>query len=127
MTVAAIEATVLRECLRRGERGLPRRFFRATARKVRVAWQTAVGSDLSLPEGVGPPLSMRITNAYLQRVMTAAETDPVVTSRFMRVIGTIDARSAVGSVNSAPRRADESPPADRYAASRCIGHSVRVG
>ncbi len=91
MTLAAIEATVLRDCLRRGERGLPRRFFRASAKKVRVAWQTAVGSDLTLPEVVGPrSRSMRITNAYLERVMTAAETDPIVAGQFMRVIGMID-------------------------------------
>ncbi|MFZ0907718.1 MAG: FAD-dependent monooxygenase [Mycobacterium sp.] len=91
MTVAAIEATVLRDCLRRGERDLPRRFFRASAKKVRIAWQTAVGSDLALPEVAGPrPLSMRITNAYLDRVMTAAETDATVAGHFMRVIGMID-------------------------------------
>ena len=91
MTVAAIEATVLRDCLGRGKKDLPRRFFRATARHVRVAWQTAVGSDLALPEVVGPrPLTMRITNAYLERVMTAAETDPVVAGQFTRVIGMID-------------------------------------
>jgi 2-polyprenyl-6-methoxyphenol hydroxylase-like FAD-dependent oxidoreductase len=91
MTVAAIEATVLRDCLRRGRKDLPRRFFRATARYVRVAWQTAVGSDLALPEVVGPrPWTMRITNAYLERVMTAAETDPVVAGQFSRVIGMID-------------------------------------
>jgi len=94
MTVAAIEATVLRDCLRRGRKDLPRRFFRATARHVRVAWQTAVGSDLALPEVVGPrPLTMRITNAHLGRVMTAAETDPVVAGQFMRVIGMIDPAS----------------------------------
>jgi hypothetical protein len=91
MTVAAVEAMVLRDCLRRGERNLPRRFFRASAKKVRVAWQTAVGSDLALPEVVGPrPLSMRISNAYLDRVMTAAESDPVVMQQFLQVIGMID-------------------------------------
>lgn len=91
MTVAAIEATVLRNCLRLGTRDLPHRFFRATAKHVRVAWQTAVGSDLALPEVAGPrPLTMRITNAYLERVMTAAETDPVVTGQFMRVVGMMD-------------------------------------
>src|SRR5580693_3128331 len=91
MTVAAIEATVLRDCLRRGDRGLTRRFFRLSARKVRVAWQTAVGPDLTLPELVGPrPISMRITNAYLGRVMTAAETDPVVAGQFMRVTSMVD-------------------------------------
>ncbi|MCW2660189.1 MAG: 2-polyprenyl-6-methoxyphenol hydroxylase-like oxidoreductase [Mycobacterium sp.] len=91
MTVAAIGATVLRDCLRRGERDLPRRFFRASAKKIRVAWQTAVGSDLALPEVAGPrPPSMRITNAYLEWVMTAAETDPTVAAQFLRVIGMID-------------------------------------
>jgi len=91
MTVAAIEAMLLRDCLRRGDHGLPRRFFRASAKKVRVAWQTAVGSDLALPEVVGrTPPSTRITNRYLDRVMIAAETDPLVAAQFMRVIGMLD-------------------------------------
>jgi len=91
MTVASIEAIVLRDCLRRGDRDLPRRFFRATAKKIRVAWQIAVGSDLTLPEVAGPrPLSMRITNAYTDRVLTAAETDPIVAEQFFRVSGMID-------------------------------------
>jgi 2-polyprenyl-6-methoxyphenol hydroxylase-like FAD-dependent oxidoreductase len=91
MTVAAVEAVVLRDCLRRGERDLPRRFFRTTAKKIRVAWQTAVGSDLALPEVVGPrPLSMRINNAYLDRVMTAAETDPLVTEQLLKVLEMVD-------------------------------------
>ncbi len=91
MTVAALDAVVLRECLARGERDLPRRFFRATAKKIRVAWQTAVGSDLALPEVVGRrPLSMRITNAYLDWALRAAETDPIVTLQFTRVTGMVD-------------------------------------
>ncbi|HSS24687.1 MAG TPA: hypothetical protein VLL82_09870 [Mycobacterium sp.] len=91
MTLAAIEATVLRDCLRRGDGGLPRRFFRASAREVRVAWQTAVGSDLNLPEVVGPrPISMRITNAFLEQVLTAVEVDPVVAGQFMRITGMLD-------------------------------------
>jgi 2-polyprenyl-6-methoxyphenol hydroxylase-like FAD-dependent oxidoreductase len=91
MTVAAIEALVLRECLRRGDRDLPRRFFRSSAKKIRIAWQSAAGSDLALPEIEGSvPLSMRLSNAYLDRVMTAAESDPAVTLQFIRVIGMID-------------------------------------
>jgi 2-polyprenyl-6-methoxyphenol hydroxylase-like FAD-dependent oxidoreductase len=91
MTVAAIEALVLRDCLRRGDKDLPRRFFRASAKKIRIAWQTATGSDLALPEVKGqPPLSMRLSNAYLDRVMTAAESDPVVMLSFLRVMGMMD-------------------------------------
>lgn len=94
MTVAAIEATILRDCLRRGERDLPKRFFRASAKKLRLAWQTAVGSDLALPHVVGPrPLSTRITNAYTDKVLTAAETDPAVTLQFLRVVGMLDSPS----------------------------------
>jgi 2-polyprenyl-6-methoxyphenol hydroxylase-like FAD-dependent oxidoreductase len=91
MTVAALEAIVLRDCLRHGRRDLPRRFFRASAKKIGVAWQTAVGSDLAMPEIVGPrSVSTRIANAFLNRVLTAAETDPVVAERFLRVTGMID-------------------------------------
>jgi 2-polyprenyl-6-methoxyphenol hydroxylase-like FAD-dependent oxidoreductase len=91
MTVAAVEALVLRDCLRRGDRGLERRFFRASAKKVRIAWQSAVGSDLALPEVEGRlPLTMRLSNAYLDRVMLAGETDATVTLQFLRVIGMID-------------------------------------
>lgn len=91
MTVASIEAMVLRDCLRRGDRDLPRRFFRASGKKIRVAWQMAVGSDLTMPEVEGPrPLSMRITNAYIDRVLTAAETDLLVAEQFFRVSGMLD-------------------------------------
>jgi 2-polyprenyl-6-methoxyphenol hydroxylase-like FAD-dependent oxidoreductase len=111
MTVAAIEAIILRECLRGGDRELSRRFYRAAARKVRVAWQTAVGSDLALPEMVGPrPPSMRITNAYIERVLTAAESDVIVADQFLKVIGMVDSPfrllrpSVVFRIATAPRR-----------------------
>jgi len=40
---------------------------------------------------VGPrPVSMRITNAFLEPVMTAVEVDPVVAGQFMRVTAMID-------------------------------------
>jgi 2-polyprenyl-6-methoxyphenol hydroxylase-like FAD-dependent oxidoreductase len=92
MTIAALDAVVLRDCLREGHRHLPRRFYRASAKNIAVAWRTAVGGDLALPEVPGPrPPSMRITNAALERVMIAAQTDPVVAEQFLRVVGMIDA------------------------------------
>jgi 2-polyprenyl-6-methoxyphenol hydroxylase-like FAD-dependent oxidoreductase len=90
MTVAAIEAMTLGDCLRAGDADLPRRFHRAAAKTIRVAWQTAVGSDLALPDVQGrPSLSMRLTNAYTERVLRAAEVDPVVTRDFLRVVGMV--------------------------------------
>ncbi|OBI86305.1 FAD-dependent oxidoreductase [Mycobacterium asiaticum] len=91
MTVAALEAVVLRQCLRRGKSDLSRRFARMAAKNVRVAWQTAVASDLTLPEVQGHrPTSMRISNACLEPVMTASETDPVVAGQFLRIVGMLD-------------------------------------
>jgi hypothetical protein len=88
MTIASIEAMLLRDCLRRGSEAIPRRFHRAAAKQIRVAWQTAVGSDLALPEVSGNrPFSTRVTNAYIDRVLTAAESDPVVAQEFLRVVG----------------------------------------
>ena len=91
MTIAALEALTLRDCLRQGRSDLPRRFFRGAARKIRVAWQTAVSSDLNLPGVSGAkPLSMRLMNAYLDRVLTAAESDIVVAEQFFRISGMVD-------------------------------------
>jgi 2-polyprenyl-6-methoxyphenol hydroxylase-like FAD-dependent oxidoreductase len=91
MTVAALEALALQRCLRRGEDGLARRHFRATAKAVGVAWQMATGADLSLPEVEGPrPLPVRIANNYVDRVLAAAESDIVVAEQFARVIAFLD-------------------------------------
>ena len=86
MSVAALQAAALRDSLAGGDRDLARRFFRAAARPAGTAWQLTVGADLSLPQVKGrrsPPV--RVTNAYVNRALTAAERDPVVAERFLRV------------------------------------------
>ncbi|MEU6253624.1 FAD-dependent monooxygenase [Streptomyces sp. NPDC047043] len=86
MSAAALQAEVLRECLAGGPDRLAHRFFRAAARRIEVAWQMAVGSDLSLPEVAGPrPLPVRLTNAYFGALLTAAERDPALTQEFVKV------------------------------------------
>lgn len=86
MSVAAMEALVLEKCLRRGDRDLARRFFRAAAKPIGVAWKMAVGADLALPQIEGPrPLPVRLVNAYIRRLLIAAEHDPIVAARFLRV------------------------------------------
>jgi 2-polyprenyl-6-methoxyphenol hydroxylase-like FAD-dependent oxidoreductase len=90
MTVAALEALTLQRCLRRGEDGLARRYFKAAAKTVGVAWQLAAGAELSLPEVQGHrPLSVRIINNYVDRLLTIAESDIVVAEQFAKVIGLI--------------------------------------
>lgn len=91
MTKAAVESLTLQSCLRQGDHNLPRRFFTSAAKTIKVAWQTAVGSDLALPQVPGHrSVSTRITNAYVDKVLTAAQRDPFVGQQFMRVTGMID-------------------------------------
>jgi 2-polyprenyl-6-methoxyphenol hydroxylase-like FAD-dependent oxidoreductase len=91
MTVAALQANALRECLSQGPNDLARRYFRAAAKPIGVAWQFAVGGDLSLPEVEGHrTLALQLSNKYVDRLQTAAETDSAVAAQFFRVIGLID-------------------------------------
>jgi hypothetical protein len=91
MTVAALQAQALRDCLRQGTTDLARRYFRAAAKPIGVAWQFAVGGDLSLPEVEGHrPLAVRLSNRYVDRLQTVAQTDIAVAEQFVRVIGLLD-------------------------------------
>lgn len=91
MTVAALDAAALRKCLRHGGTDLPRRYFRASAKPIGVAWQIAAGSDLTFPEAAGRrSKSMRIAARLVNWALTACESDPVVAARFFRVNGLID-------------------------------------
>ncbi|MGH8883417.1 MAG: 2-polyprenyl-6-methoxyphenol hydroxylase-like oxidoreductase, partial [Stackebrandtia sp.] len=86
MSVAALQAAALRDSLAGGDRDLARRFFRAAAKPVDMAWQLTVGADLALPQVRGPrPLPVRVINAYVNRALTAAEHDPAVAEQFFRV------------------------------------------
>jgi 2-polyprenyl-6-methoxyphenol hydroxylase-like FAD-dependent oxidoreductase len=83
MSVAALDAIQLRRCLEQGEQDLARRFFQAAGKIIDPAWDMAIGGDLSLPEIPGPrPLMLRITNAYIERLLRVAEHDPIVAQAF---------------------------------------------
>lgn len=91
MTVAALDAMALERCLRGGDQDLPRRYFQASAKTIRVAWRNAINADLALPEIDGErPIGVRLNNAFADWVLTAIETDPVVTGQFFRVLGMLD-------------------------------------
>jgi 2-polyprenyl-6-methoxyphenol hydroxylase-like FAD-dependent oxidoreductase len=91
MTVAALDAAVLRDCLRCGGTDLPRRYFRASAKPIGVAWQMVASLDLAFPGVAGRrSRSMRVTTRLVDWALTACESDPVVAARFFKVNGLID-------------------------------------
>jgi 2-polyprenyl-6-methoxyphenol hydroxylase-like FAD-dependent oxidoreductase len=91
MSLAALDAVTLRDCLRRGVTNLPRRYFRAATKAIGVAWQTGATSDLAFPEVEGRRTrSMRVTSRLADLVLTACESDAVVTTQFFRVTGLLD-------------------------------------
>jgi 2-polyprenyl-6-methoxyphenol hydroxylase-like FAD-dependent oxidoreductase len=91
MAVAALEAVALRDCLRQGVTALPRRYFRAAAKAIGVAWQTGANSDLAFPEVEGRRTpSMRVTSRLVDLVLTGCESDAVVATQFFKVAWLVD-------------------------------------
>jgi 2-polyprenyl-6-methoxyphenol hydroxylase-like FAD-dependent oxidoreductase len=90
MTVAAMEARALGECLAEGRDKLAERFFAAASGIVDIAWSTAVGNDLGYPEVEGPRNPMvRFLNWYLDKVHVAAQHDAQVSIAFLRQINMV--------------------------------------
>jgi hypothetical protein len=59
------------------------RYFKASGKIVDIAWDLAIGSDLSLPEVAGQrPILTRLSNAWAERILTAAEHDAYVAAVF---------------------------------------------
>lgn len=116
MSVAALEAIALRDCLSRGNHDITRRFFRASAKPLNAAWQMASGADLALPQVQGRrSIQTRLANRYTQRLLAAAESDVVVAEAFFRVMNLVDPPSrllrpnVLSRVSTAQRR--RKPPA----------------
>ncbi len=86
MTVAALEAAVLRRCLAEGSQRLGPRFFPAVAAVVDIPWQIAVGGDLALPATEGPrSAAQRWLGRYIRRVREVGASDTEVAIAFLRV------------------------------------------
>jgi 2-polyprenyl-6-methoxyphenol hydroxylase-like FAD-dependent oxidoreductase len=91
MSVAALEAVVLRDLLREGAENLAKRFFRAAAKPVGTAWTIATGADMRFAESeVTPPFMTRVLNRYLSRLYRVAADDAAVATAFLRVLNLMD-------------------------------------
>jgi 2-polyprenyl-6-methoxyphenol hydroxylase-like FAD-dependent oxidoreductase len=121
MTVAAVEALALRDCLSRGTEDLAWRFFHAAAAPIRQAWQLSTTPDLALPEIHGaPPLTARLFNRYVDRILAAAESDTAVADQFIRVTSLLDPATRLLS----PGMIWRATRAKRHAVTRAPADSV---
>jgi 2-polyprenyl-6-methoxyphenol hydroxylase-like FAD-dependent oxidoreductase len=104
MSVAALEALALRDCLNAqadSVLGLPARFFEQAAKVVDTPWRLAAGADLALP-GVktsdGAPkrsVAAALTERYLAGLHAAASHDEVVCRAFFEVVNLLAPPSAL--------------------------------
>lgn len=96
MTVAVLQAQLLRTHLASGRAPQPLEFFADAARVVDAPWEIAAGGDLAFPGVTGRrTVKTNIGNAYVSRVQSAATLDAEVTNAFMRVAGLIDPPQAL--------------------------------
>ena len=90
ISVAALEANLLGECVRNGGSSW-RKFFAGAARIIDMPWAIAVGNDLRFDEVEGKrSRTARLQNAYIARLLAAATVDPVVALAFIRVVHLIE-------------------------------------
>lgn len=86
MSVAALEADVLRGELLKGAENLAKRFFDQAAKAIDTPWNIAVGSDLRMPETVGPrSLGVKLINWYISKLHKWGHHDDAAAVAFMRV------------------------------------------
>jgi hypothetical protein len=96
MTVAALQATALRDELARSDPPHARRYFRRIAALIDPPWTVAAGADLAHPQVVGARgPTVRILNRYLPRLHAAAAHDPVLATAILRVTGLLDPPTAL--------------------------------
>ncbi|HLZ02511.1 MAG TPA: FAD-binding monooxygenase [Bradyrhizobium sp.] len=87
MTVAAQEASLLRECLAEaGDTDLARRFFNAVQGAIDIPWDIAVGNDLRHPQVAGPrSAKVKFINWYIGKLHRAAQYDGKLATAFLQV------------------------------------------
>ncbi|MEV4279960.1 NAD(P)/FAD-dependent oxidoreductase [Actinoplanes xinjiangensis] len=89
MTVAALEAVTLGECLDRHgstDASLARDFYRRSAGLIAVAWDMAASADFAYPDTTGPrPRGLAVTHWYQRRIVQATHVSAEVTGAIVRV------------------------------------------
>lgn len=90
MTMAALQALALRDCLRVGDTEVPRRFHRAAAACIAPVWAANRANDQPRPAAGERPLMRRVAGWVQRAALRAARTDIAVAERILRVRGLVD-------------------------------------
>ncbi|WP_293314779.1 FAD-dependent oxidoreductase [Mycobacterium sp.] len=90
MTMAALQSLTLRDCLRRGDTDLARRFFHAAAHDIGLTWARNQASDRAPSPSGKPPVRQRLLGRIVRATLTAAAYDITVTERLLRVSHLVD-------------------------------------
>ncbi|GLY28890.1 FAD-binding monooxygenase [Kineosporia sp. NBRC 101731] len=96
MTVAALEALLLKRLLEEGAKELSTEFFLAAEALIDVPWSTVAATDLQFAETTGDRSGLdpeRVT--YLAHLRRAAVQDPELAGAFLRVAQLIDPPAAL--------------------------------
>jgi 2-polyprenyl-6-methoxyphenol hydroxylase-like FAD-dependent oxidoreductase len=91
MTVAALEALTLRDCLRSGDAPLAQRFFGAAARYIGATWAgNQARTRVTSPTRDRRSMRERLQDWTARAALNASAHDVVLTERFLRVTNFID-------------------------------------
>jgi 2-polyprenyl-6-methoxyphenol hydroxylase-like FAD-dependent oxidoreductase len=85
MTMAALQAVALRNCLADRDGDLSRRFFKATAKQIAPVWRANGLTDFTLSQGGGWRWAVRrLVNWHVDKVYAAVAKDPAVAEAILR-------------------------------------------
>ncbi|MGO9509153.1 MAG: FAD-dependent oxidoreductase [Mycobacterium sp.] len=104
MTIAALEALTLRDCLRSGNAQLAQRYFHAAARYISATWAAnKASSRVTSPARDRSSTRHRLKGWVAKAALTASAHDVVLTERFLRVTHFIDPPSRLQDPALIPR------------------------
>ena len=90
MTMAALQALALRDCLLAGRADLPGRFYRLAAELIEPVWSENRANDLATSTSGKRTIAKRLRSWAQHAALKAATNDIVVAERIFRVRGMID-------------------------------------
>ena len=104
MTIAALEALTLRDCLRAGDTQLAQRFFRASARYIGETWAAnQARSRVTSPTRDRSSMRQRLQGWMSKATLNASTRDVVLTERLFRVANFVDPPSRLRDPALLPR------------------------